>query len=279
VFSLLGKDPVLISPDRIPERLLFLTEGIKMTDSAEGRQLVAIDTASPSQLGSTYEKGVPILSIDHHRVNTPYSDNFTLPDAYSAAEVLFGIVKELEKSGRITVTRSLAERIYAAIASDTGGFIYSNASKQTYLAAAGLLEYGIDHADINRRLFNSKSKEQLRAEGYVALNLKSAADGRISYAVLSKEERDALGLAFPDFETAIDVARSVMGADIAFVLKETDDGKFKASIRSCGIDVASVAKRHSGGGHTRAAGCTVDADTLSSAEEILKADLTAALAE
>jgi phosphoesterase RecJ-like protein len=70
-----------------------------------------------------------------------------------------------------------------------------------------------------------------------------------------------------------------MGADIAFVLKETDDGKFKASIRSCGIDVASVAKRHSGGGHTRAAGCTVDADTLSSAEEILKADLTAALAE
>ena len=279
LFSLLGKKAVLITPEPIPARLAFLTEGVEFADSIEGYELVAIDVASPSQLGNIYESGTPILSIDHHKVNSPYSDNCTLPDASSAGEVLYMISDVLEKMGKIKKSIRLAERIYAAIASDTGGFLYSNAKQNTYRIAADLIAIGIDHAEINRRLFHSKTEEQLRAEGYAALNVKTAADGRISYLTLSKKERDELGLPFPTFETAIDIVRSLLGAELSFVLKETDDGKFKASLRSNGADVASIAKRYSGGGHTRAAGCTVEADSLSEAENILTGELCKALCD
>jgi phosphoesterase RecJ-like protein len=279
VFYLLGKSCPLVITEQIPKRLEFLTEGIEKTTEIEGRTLISIDVASPSQLGALYEKGIPVLSIDHHRVNTPYCDNCTVPDASSAGEVLYSIVKELISMGKLSLTCRLAERIYAAISSDTGGFLFSNAKEETYKAAAELIGAGIDHAEINRKLFNSKEPNQIRAEGYVALNLKTYENGRICYSVLSKKERDGLGLDFPDFETAIDVVRALRGSEIAFALKETDDGKFKASLRSNGKDVASVAKRHSGGGHTRAAGCTVDAKTIEKAEEILLSELSALLKE
>ena len=181
---MIRKDAELISPDEIPERLAFLTEGIKISDSAEDKTLVSIDVASPSQLGKTYDAGVPILSIDHHKVNTPYCDNCTLPEASSAGEVLFKVVKVLEKKGALRITKRIAERIYAAIASDTGGFIYSNAKEDTYRIAAELISCGIDHAEINRKLFNSKNPQQIKAEGYTALNMKNTAEGRISYFVL-----------------------------------------------------------------------------------------------
>ena len=273
VFAELGRDCALVVKEEIPKRLEFLTEGIKKTDSADSRTLVSIDTASPSQLGELYLEKIPTLSIDHHRVNTPYSDNCTLPDASSAGEVLYRIVKELESMGKLTVTKRIAERIYAAISSDTGGFIYSSAGEDTYRFAAELISKGIDHAEINRKLFSSKTPDQLRAEGHVALNLKTAHCGKLSYFTLSKKERDGLGLPFSAFETAIDIVRSLMGAKTSFVLKETDDGKFKASLRSVCIDVASIASRHSGGGHTRAAGCTLEANTLEDAEKILISEL------
>ena len=225
-------------------------------------------------MGEIYEKQIPVLSIDHHKVNTPYCDNYTLPDSSSAGETLYRVVEELEAMGRLTLTQPIAQRLYAAIASDTGGFVFSNATESTYRIAARLVSVGIDHAEINRRLFHSKSEEQIRAEGYAALNLKTAKNGLITYLVLSKSERDAIALPFGAFETAIDVVRGLRGSEIAFVLKETDDGKFKASIRSVSENVAEIAARHSGGGHVRAAGCTIEAENIEKASEILLSELT-----
>ena len=273
IFRLLGRSPKILLREDTPSRLAFLTEGIERAESPLGQTLVAVDTASPSQLGELYEQQIPSLSIDHHRVNTPYSDNYTEADASSAGEVLYTLARELESMGKLSISRRLAERLYAAISSDTGGFLYSNATERTYLAAAHLISLGIDHAEINRKLFNSKTLNTVRAEGYTAMRLKRAAEGRITYFTLPKKEREELGLPFEAFETAIDMTRVLEGTEIAFVLKESDDGKYKGSIRSVGQNVAEVAGRHNGGGHVRAAGCTVTADSLEAAEKILLADL------
>jgi phosphoesterase RecJ-like protein len=151
--------------------------------------------------------------------------------------------------------------------------MYSNATESTYLCAAELISLGIDQAEINRRLFSSKSAELIRAEGFAGANLKTASEGRISYLVISKSDRDALGLPQEAFETAIDVVRSLMGVEISFVVKENDKGEFKASLRATGANVAEVAALHSGGGHIRAAGCTVVAESAEAAAAILLSDL------
>ena len=268
LLTALGKDAALLPSDTIPERLAFLTEGVKTVTSADGRDVIACDVASAAQLGELYA-GLPevYLTIDHHAVNAPFSRHYTVPTASSAAEVLFEITAELSSRGKLVLTPELAYPLYAAISSDTGGFVFSSASPTTYRVAAALIETGIDFADINHRLFQSKSREQLRAEGFIAEATVSS--GSIAYAVITKADRERLGIGNEHFETAIDIVRSLEGTEIAFTLKELDEGKYRVSLRSTGFNVADVAAKFSGGGHIRAAGCTIVAPSPTAAAETI----------
>ena len=272
IFAAMGKEARYSCADKIPERLAFLTEGLTMAESLDWGVAVAIDVASPGQLGELADKVEVALTIDHHAVNTPFSPHYTVSTASSAGEVLYAIARELESRGVIKITRRIAERLYAAISSDTGGFAFSNATAHTYRCAAELIELGIDQADINHKLFLSKSPEQIKAEGLVASKLKTCAGGKISYATVSRADMDEAGLTSADFDTGIDVVRSLLGAEVALIVKETERG-FKASMRSVGANVAEIAAHHGGGGHIRAAGCTVEADNVEGAAEILLAEL------
>ena len=271
IFAQLGKDAKICSADKIPDRLQFILEytGAKTAESAEGCTPVSIDVASPSQLGALRESVSPALMIDHHAVGEPFADGYIMPEASSAAEALFDVALALKEDGKIEITDKLAFALYAAMSSDTGCFSYSNTSPKTHRYAAMLLETGVDASDINNRLFNSKTKEQIKAEGFVASRLQSAGGGKISYASVTIKERCELGLLEEHFDTAIDVVRSRQGAKIAFFVKEIESGKFKVSLRSTGLDVASVAQGLGGGGHIRAAGCTVPAKTVDEVIEII----------
>ncbi len=273
IFERLGREAVYTSADPIPERLSHLVEGLRRVDDFEGLDAVSIDVASPSQLGDIADRLDVLLMIDHHAKSTPYAPHYTLPDLSSAGEVLYNIVLELERRGLLTLDKEIAALLYAAISSDTGGFIFSSAKESTHLAAARLISLGIDHAEINRRLFHSKPIEQLRAEGFVATKIKTAGGGKLAYATITKAERDEISLPFSAFECAIDIVRTLLGAECAFVIKETDKGEFKASLRSTGKNVAEIAASHGGGGHIRAAGCTVSAKDIDEAAEILLAEL------
>lgn len=256
----LGINAEYASSDKLSDRLAFLLDGEKQAESLDGRELIAIDVASPAQLGSLAEyKDKISLTIDHHRVNTPFSDNLTIADASSAGEALFSVLEELIKMGKCTLDSTVAYPLYAAISSDTGGFVFSSASASTYRLAAKLIETGIDFADINHKLFHSKSREQLKAEGFISSKIETELDGKLAYATLSKSQREGLGLKNEHFETAIDIIRSLCFAEIALFVRENDDGSIKASLRSTGFNVASIAESFGGGGHIRAAGCTINA--------------------
>ena len=273
IFKALGKEVRYTCSDKIPERLDFLIEGLVRDDNTEGYDAVAIDVASPTQLGELCselgDKLCVKLMIDHHEVGTPFAPHYILHGTSSAGEVLYGIARELEARGDIVITKRMASLLYAAISSDTGGFIYSNTSPDTYRCAAELIERGIDGADINHRLFNSKSEEEIRAEGFVATKLTTAYGGKVAYAEITLDDIKALGVSLSTFECAIDVVRALRGVEIAFVVKEQSTGVFKISLRSTGADVASIAKLHGGGGHIRAAGCTVFSDKIGSATQAI----------
>lgn len=270
ILGKLGIDAEYASADEISQRLAFLTDGKKRAESLEGRELIAIDVASPAQLGSlaSYKDKIT-LTIDHHRVNSPFSDNLTLPDASSAGEALFSVLAELINMKKCELDSDIAYPMYAAISSDTGGFLFSSATSDTYKLAAKLIETGIDFADINHRLFHSKSKEQIKAEGFIASKLMTSADGKIAYATLSKEDRAKLMLSGEHFETAIDVVRSLLHSEVAVFVRENDDGSVKASMRSTGLNVAEIAAEFGGGGHIRAAGCTLAVKSASEGAAIL----------
>lgn len=272
LLKMLGKDAPIISCDKIPERLKFIVDYTDTTVKAslDGYTPITIDVASPDQLGSFKERANDIrLMIDHHIIGERFADSYIIPEASSAAEVLYDAVVEFEKAGKISLTRELAYPLYAAISSDTGSFRYSNTSKRTHEIAAALVATGIDTADINHRLFMSKSKNTILAEGFASVNMKTDLDGKIAYTALTRSDMQRLGLCDEDTESIIDVVRSLSGVEVAFVVKELSDGSFRASLRSTGLDVASICHTFGGGGHTRAAGCTPKTKTIDETVTIL----------
>lgn len=270
IFKALGKNPVYISEDSIPKRLEFLTKESSLADSFENKEVVAVDIASPKQAGKILDSlPAPVVMIDHHEVGIPFADFYTVPGLSSAGEAVLNVALELEKMGKISLSQKIAYPIYAAISSDTACFRYSSANERTYEKAAFLINTGIDFSDINHRLFNCKLPEQVKAEGFVSSKIKTAFSGKVAYAEVSLEERRALGLDFEFFETAVDVVRSLFGVEIAFVVKETDKGELRASLRSTGANVAKIASLLDGGGHVRAAGCSPKAKDVSEASAII----------
>jgi phosphoesterase RecJ-like protein len=258
--SALGKEAGYLCADKIPERLEFIMDGAWQADSLEGYTVVSVDVASRKQMGALADIVSPILMIDHHEVGEPFADNLIAGGMSSCAEVVYEILLELEKISDFKISLGIATALYAGISSDTGSFRYSCTSPDTMRRAASLIEMGVDFSAINHKLFFAKSIEEIKAEGIVANSIKTAYDGKVAYAEITLSDAEAAG-GMAGFECAVDIVRSLRGVSVAFVVKEKAKGIYKISLRSTGADVAFISKRFGGGGHTRAAGCTVEAES------------------
>lgn len=264
LFSAMGKPARLVCADPIPARLRFLCQGIDTALFPEDKPytVFAVDVASPAQLGTLAAwldtPLAPSVMIDHHERGTPFCDAYVDPSAAAAGEIVLEIAKTLWQNGQISdLGTDILTPIYAAIASDTGCLRFENTTPKALRCAAELIERGVCGATVNRLLFDSKTQGQIKAEGIVAARLQTAEEGRIAYVDLPLSVMCAQGLCTEDFETAIDIVRSLAGAEIAVLVKETKEGTSKVSLRSVTADVAAFAARFGGGGHKRAAGYTV----------------------
>lgn len=271
-----GSPARVVCADEIPERLRFLVGDLQESILPESvpaefadARVVSVDTSSPSQMDRLfplYGERVALM-IDHHGKGEPYGDYLIAPTAACAE-----IVQDLIALSGVDVPRRTAELLYAGISSDTGCFRYSNVTRDTHLHAAALIDTGIDAAEINRKLFEVKSAAQMRAEhaGFERLSLYRK--GRVALITFPLALRAELGLADEHLGTLIDVARAVSGVLVAASLRETGQGVYRASLRAnADLDVAAVAASLGGGGHKRAAGVTIYADTMDAAEERLLA--------
>lgn len=289
ILEALGSRAVCVCAGEVPERLRFLLcgeqdsvlpEAIPADFSAE--RIVSVDSASPSQLDrlySLYENRI-LLKIDHHGSGEEYARySYVRPDAAATGEILFDIFKELVLSDRMKITDGICTALYAAISADTGSFRFSNVTPKTHLRAAELVASGIDTAEINRRLFDCKSLEQLRAEAAGISNLELFFDGAVAVISFPYALKAALGLEDAHMETLIDVARSVAGVKVALFLRQSQPGgSFRVSARSSSsFDVSVLCAAFGGGGHAKAAGCTVCAEDIVAARELLLKEIDSSL--
>ena len=278
LLRLMGIPAICACDDEVPARLTFLSEDVQGSVLLDDEMLlghervISLDAASPQQLGGLFDrlhKDIDLM-IDHHAEGRVYADNYVCPEAAATGEIIFDIAKHLLDTGRIGM---LSERvygcIYAAISSDTGCFKYANVTAKTHRYAAELVETGIDTADINHRLFECKSLKQLKAEGEAAKRLVAYDGGRIASVTFPYSSKFSLGLSEEHLETVIDIPRSLAGVQVAFVVKQpTEERLYRVSMRSnCDFDVSAVCAKFGGGGHARAAGCSLSTGGIHEAEE------------
>lgn len=274
-FAAHGQAVSILAPDPIPSRLSFLLDGLALTpyQGREGRTVLSVDVASEGQLGSLSDafgaNTPPDFSIDHHLLSTPIAPCYLRPAAAATGEILADLLPALMHDAGLPLPAATA--LFGAISSDTGCFRFSNATGRTHRLAARLLDLGVDGAYVNHLLFESKSSAQVRAEAATADRTVVTAEGRIAYALLDRATLTAIGE--EHFETAIDVVRTIAGVAAAFVIKEQANGSLRVSLRSVAADVAHVAALHGGGGHSRAAGCTLPAAEPITAARMLVAEL------
>ena len=273
-----GGRAVCVCADEVPERLGFVSDGVQSSvniaavpEDFSPDLTVSVDTASPSQLGALYEiyKDKIDLMIDHHGKGTHYADYCIDPQASACGEVLHGILSAAcEKIGASEMPFEVERLIYTAVSSDTGCFRYSNVSPETHILAAKLIESGVDGADINHRLFGIKTLKQMQVEhaGFERMNFHLG--GRVAIITFPYDLKSQYGADDEALETLIDVARCVKGVEVAAVIKQpAPENRFRVSMRSsCDFDVSEICAFYGGGGHVRAAGCTISADSILSAE-------------
>lgn len=217
---------------------------------------IVLDCSSADRFApfnTCFENASKRVCIDHHVSNTDFADeSLIVPDASSTCEVLYTILEEDR------ISKAVAECIYTGIIHDTGVFKYSCTSAMTMTIAGRMMELGINYSDIIDNSFYKKTYVQNQILGRALLESVLFYDGKCIFSAVSKEVMEFYGVEGKEMGGVIEQLRLTEGVEVAIFLYETGVSEYKVSMRSKNyVDVSRIASFFGGGGHVRAAGCTM----------------------
>lgn len=217
---------------------------------------VSLDCGDRNRLGKAagyLDTATQSINIDHHISNSMFADhNHVVADASSTCEVLYSLLEEEY------ITKEIAEALYVGIITDSGVFQYQATSSKTMNIAGKLMDKGIDFSWIVETVFFEKTYLQNQILGRALLESMMFLDNRCIVSVITQKEMDFYGVDSSDLEGIVSQLRNTTGIEVALFLYEIEPLQFKVSMRSHDIvDVSRIAQVFGGGGHVRAAGCTM----------------------
>lgn len=241
--------------------------------------VVVLDTGAKAQVGLLYgyvEKHLDrTLIIDHHLSgDIPARHRFIDPTAAATAEPLADLLDLLPPlppgggrgegaSSRFT-DPVIPPNLYTALASDTGWFRFSSTSPRTFRLAARLLEAGVDHADLFRRLEQTERPAKVRLLTRALDSLELLADDRAALMVLRTADFIETGAREDETDRIIDMPQMIGSVEVVALVTEREGGavtavSFRGKPGESAVNVADLAARFGGGGHARAAGAKIKA--------------------
>jgi bifunctional oligoribonuclease and PAP phosphatase NrnA len=256
----MGKTVHYFLDDEMPRNLRFLPDSDKTQRTFDGLATdalyVFLDMSDQSRAGEALA-WVPtdrIINIDHHLGNQRYGRwNYVLEDEAATGVLVLNLITALGQA----ITNDIATCLLTAIISDTGCFMYSNASPHTLRLAAALVNVGANKDLITEQLYQTRSYSGQKILGRVLDDFVLTEDG-ICYSAVSQALLEEFGATHEDLEDVVGALRAVDHCEVAALLKESPDGSYRLSLRSRGrVNVMAAAKALRGGGHFRAAGATL----------------------
>lgn len=256
----MGKNAYILIEDDIPLSLQFMGEDYctKNLDIIDNPDLcMCIDCGDSSRFPKRkerFESGKTKVCIDHHRTSSAIFDyNYIDGQTAAAGELVFKLLMAMGAE----LDRESANALFAAISTDTGNFTYSNTTKQSHEIIAKLYDYGVDANEVSCEIYENMRIERVLIENKIIDTMQLYADGQVAIAFVTQKMLEETGATMDETEGAVQRLRSIRGVEVAAFLKEESE-HVKVSLRSKKyIDVAEIASSFSGGGHIRAAGCTI----------------------
>ena len=243
-----------------PSSVFDCIKGVEDIDSSmdtteEYDIFIAMDCTA-DRLGNAqkiFDKAKTKINIDHHISNSGCGDiNVLVPDASSTCEVVY----ELMNPEKLDV--EIAKTLYIGIIHDTGVFKYSNTSPKTLKIAADLIAYGFDFSKIIDETFYEKTYIQTLIGAKAVSESVRFMDEKCIFSVVDQKMMNFYGVGPKDLDGVINQLRTIKGIECAIFMYPTGSMEYKVSLRSNGmLDVSVIASFFGGGGHVRAAGCTM----------------------
>lgn len=264
-----GKTVVCLCDRPIPERNLFICgEDRYLTDCEIGEDdlVVTVDVASPQMLGGLAEKfeGRVDIRIDHHDSASDFGTfNYVEADSAACAEIVYELITLLP----VAITPAIAGPLYTSLHTDTGGFKFSNTTPRTHCIAASLMEAGAPAEDICETLYENVTLDSLRTNALFLEKMQLFKDGKVLLLTITVADKEKYNFTDEHLEGMASLTRKIAGVQLGIVLREKDSGSYKVSMRSRkSVNCAELCALLGGGGHIRAAGATVDADSFEGAK-------------
>lgn len=247
--------------ESIPPELEFIKDSDKAnkdytTDIDSFDLFIALDCGK-DRLGNAegfFDAAKNTVNIDHHISNPGTGNvNYIVPTASSACELVYTVI-DTDK-----MDEDIAKSLYTGMVTDTGVFKYSCTSPRTMEIAAKLIGYGFDFGSLIDHVFYEKTYLQNQILGRALLESILLMNGKCIVSVVSRQTMDFYGATSNDMDGIVNQMLLTIGVGCSIFMYEEEPMTYRVSLRSDGsVDVSKVAKIFGGGGHMRAAGCTVN---------------------
>ena len=240
---------------------MFVTGEVAVSLASTGETLLVLvdhNTGAISDEKRLVEMGLPMVIIDHHRVQkstiTDTVMSYIEPGASSASEMTCNILNFFDD--KIKLKPLEAESLLAGIMVDTSNFTYSTSAK-TFDAASLLRKRGANINNVRRLLRVNRENEQIKNEIIAKTEFYKDCIA-IAYIPNAHEVKEVSVLASQIANELI----NLKGVKASIVVYDKDE-RFSLSSRS--IDEANVQvlmEKMGGGGHASQAGASVSAENI-----------------
>ncbi|MBM3898736.1 MAG: DHH family phosphoesterase [Gemmatimonadetes bacterium] len=277
----MGVRAIIVNPTPWPEMFRWLLGDDVEERSAEGAaalttvdRLIVLDISDVKRLGSLAStvRGLPqdALVIDHHLPGEepPGSTMVSDTSACATGELVFDFAQGLG----LTITTPIAQSLYTALVTDTGGFRFGNTSPRCLMVAAALLQAGVNPEQMYARIYGSVPLGRVKLLRDALDTLETDLTHGIAWVSIREGLLEAHGATSEDLDGIVEHPRSIAGVRLALLFRELPTGQVKVSFRSmAGVNVHALAAQFGGGGHARASGALVGGSLADVPERVVGA--------
>ena len=279
----LDKTITLFNSSPIPAVYRFLpgVERIvkQIKEAKEYDLAVVLDCGDILRVGedSSVVDQIPIvINIDHHVSNTGFGDIQLIDtNACATAELVYRLLEALE----IPFDKAIATAIYLGILTDTGSFRFSNTNPAAFAISKAMIDIGVEPHTVAQRVFGTYSLGRIKLLNMALNSIEISENGKLSLMTISRSMLNSTGTSTEDIDGLINYARRIEDVKVAALIHEIKNGagkftnmnRYHVSLRSDStVDVATIANKFGGGGHTSAAGFQIESTLVALKEKIIQ---------
>ncbi|MDS1029074.1 bifunctional oligoribonuclease/PAP phosphatase NrnA [Bacillota bacterium LX-D] len=262
--KILGLKGLVVNNDPMPKNFFYMTGSRELILPVllhnDFETAILVDCTDLGRLGFNLQEKCPslktIINIDHH-VSNEYFGQLNYVDSRAAAtgEIIYKLIKKMS----VTITSSIATALYTAIVTDTGSFQFENTTPETLKIAGELMAAGADLKSIRKNIWDNRSLITLKLLHKALDSLQIEANGKLAWFSIDALTLENFKASAEHLEGLTGYPRSIEGVEVGIVFKEVNPAIIKISFRSKEyVNVNLLAQKFGGGGHPRAAGCTIN---------------------